>query len=200
MRILYVEDDDTMAMTVQRMLENAGHVCDRAALGMHAVKLGSDYEYDVILLDIMLPDLDGYEVAQRLRAGGVLTPVVIQSGLVERLNVRDGLGFGVEDYLVKPFNRAELLAKIDEAVTRAGSGPIGETLVNDGTSGQVLVGSTGSETHGCTIVSLSERGAAIELDGGLKIPPSFVLRSATGQTHRCETCWSFRNKVGAIFV
>ena len=200
MRILYVEDDDTMAMTVQRMLENAGHVCDRAALGRHAVKLGSHYEYDVILLDIMLPDLDGYEVAQRLRAGGVLTPVVIQSGLVERLNVRDGLGFGVEDYLVKPFNRAELLAKIDDAAARSGSGPVVATRGDDGANGQILLGPTGSEAHACTIVSLSDRGAAIELEEDFKLPPSFVLRTSTGRTHRCETRWSFRNKVGAIFV
>jgi len=118
MRVLYVEDDDNLAFAVEKMLSQAGHVCDRARSGAGAVKLGQEDEYDVILLDVMLPDIDGYEVLRQLQEVGVETPVLIQSGLVERDRSMDGLGFGVDDYLIKPFNRDELLSQVEKAAAR----------------------------------------------------------------------------------
>ena len=84
MRILYVEDDDNRAFAVERMLRQDGHLCDRVRSGAGAVKLGQTNDYDVILLDVMLPDIDGYDVIRLLQGAGVDTPVLIQSGLVER--------------------------------------------------------------------------------------------------------------------
>ncbi len=120
MRVLYVEDDDNLAFAVEQMLRQEGHSCDRARSGVGAVKLGQEQNYDVILLDVMLPDIDGYEVLRQLQEVGVKTPVLIQSGLVERDRAMDGLGFGVDDYLIKPFNRDELIRRIEQAATRNG--------------------------------------------------------------------------------
>ena len=120
MRVLYVEDDDNLAFAVEQMLRQEGHACDRARSGVGAIKLGQEHAYDVILLDVMLPDIDGYEVLRQLQELGVETPVLIQSGLVERDRAMDGLGFGVDDYLIKPFNRDELIRRVEQAATRSG--------------------------------------------------------------------------------
>ena len=128
MRVLYVEDDDNLAFAVEKMLSQAGHVCDRARSGTGAVKLGQEHQYDVILLDVMLPDIDGYEVLRQLQEVGVETPVLIQSGLVERDRSMDGLGFGVDDYLIKPFNRDELISQVEKAAGRGGRATPAETI------------------------------------------------------------------------
>ena len=128
MRVLYVEDDDNLAFAVEQMLQQEGHDCDRARSGVGAVKLGQEQEYDVILLDVMLPDIDGYEVLRQLQDVGVETPVLIQSGLVERDRAMDGLGFGVDDYLIKPFNRDELIRRVEQAATRRRGPPSADDI------------------------------------------------------------------------
>eukprot|EP01093_Parvamoeba_rugata_P012518 TRINITY_DN366_c0_g5_i1.p2 TRINITY_DN366_c0_g5~~TRINITY_DN366_c0_g5_i1.p2 ORF type:complete len:196 (+),score=33.97 TRINITY_DN366_c0_g5_i1:28-615(+) len=77
------------------------------------------YDYDIILLDLMLPDIDGYEVLRRLRDARVDTPVLILSGLTETEDKVKGLGFGADDYLTKPFDKVELLARIQAIVRRS---------------------------------------------------------------------------------
>ena len=128
MRVLYVEDDDNLAFAVEQMLQQEGHDCDRARSGVGAVKLGQEQEYDVILLDVMLPDIDGYEVLRQLQDVGVETPVLIQSGLVERDRAMDGLGFGVDDYLIKPFNRDELIRRVEQAANRRRGPPSADDI------------------------------------------------------------------------
>ena len=83
MRILYVEDDATQAQTVEAMLEGEDHFCHTTDSGEQAVLLAKRNEYDMIILDIMLPDIDGYEVIQRMQAAGITTPCLIQSGFVD---------------------------------------------------------------------------------------------------------------------
>ncbi len=118
MRVLQVEDDAKTAQTVAMILKSDGHDCDTADCGEQALELARHAEYDIILLDIGLPDIDGHEVLQRLRGAGVTTPVIIQSGLVLRKNeVKD---LGVEDYLAKPFGRRELTESLQSV--RPGSG------------------------------------------------------------------------------
>ncbi len=205
MRILYVEDDTTLAKTVERMLEMEGHECDRAETGREAVRLGRDNQYDVILLDIMLPDFDGYEVVQKLHEIGIRTPFLIQSGLVERENARDGAGFGVEHYLIKPFNREELIKRLEQAVSRAAKK--GEAA-NDRRKDERLPDTEGARIlfdYGkivdCTIFSRSQGGAAIEVaNDNMRWMKFFTLKTDDGKERRCETCWQFRNKVGVKFV
>ncbi|WP_142849952.1 response regulator transcription factor CtrA [Telmatospirillum sp. J64-1] len=119
MRILMVEDDQMVAKGVELMLRNEGMVVDSTSLGEDGLEIGKIYDYDLILLDLMLPDIDGYEVLRRLRASRVDTPVLILSGLTEPEKKVKGLGFGADDYLTKPFDRAELVARIQAIVRRS---------------------------------------------------------------------------------
>jgi two-component system cell cycle response regulator CtrA len=119
MRVLLVEDDPTMRQSIQMMLESAGMVVDATDLGEDGLEIGKLYDYDIIVLDIMLPDMDGFEVLRRLRDGRVDTPVLILSGLSEAENKIKGLGTGADDYLTKPFNKKELVARIQAIVRRS---------------------------------------------------------------------------------
>ena len=120
MRVLVVEDEPKMAGLVKRGLEEEGIAVDVAGRGEDAVWMAGSTEYDVLVLDVMLPGLDGFEVCRRLRADEVWTPVLM---LTARDAVEDrvaGLDGGADDYLVKPFSFDELLARL-RALARRGS-------------------------------------------------------------------------------
>lgn len=119
MRVLLVEDDPTTAKSIEMMLNSAGMVVDSAELGEDGLEIGKLYDYDIIVLDLMLPDIDGMEVLRRLRDARVQTPVLILSGLSESEQKVKGLGTGADDYLTKPFNKEELLARIQAIVRRS---------------------------------------------------------------------------------
>ena len=121
MRVLIVEDDLRMASLVRRGLTGEGLAADVAASGEDALWLAQAHPYDAIVLDVMLPGLDGFETCRRLRGSGVWTPVLM---LTARDAVEDrvaGLDSGADDYLVKPFAFAELLARL-RALARRGEG------------------------------------------------------------------------------
>ena len=101
------------------MLKSEGFICDTTDLGEDGLEIGKLYDYDIIVLDLMLPDIDGYEVLRRLRAARVRTPILILSGMAELDNKIKGLGFGADDFLAKPFDRRELIARIQAIVRRA---------------------------------------------------------------------------------
>ena len=119
MRVLLVEDDSATAKSVEIMLKSEGYVCDTTDLGEDGLEIGKLYDYDLIILDLMLPDIDGYEVLRRLRQAKVRTPILILSGLTEPDQKVKGLGFGADDYLTKPFDKAELIARIQAIVRRS---------------------------------------------------------------------------------
>ena len=119
MRILLVEDDPTTQQSIQMMLETASMVVDATDLGEDGLEIGKLYDYDLIILDLMLPDIDGMEVLRRLRDARVVTPVLILSGLTESENKVKGLAGGADDYLTKPFNKSELIARIHAIVRRS---------------------------------------------------------------------------------
>ncbi|OSQ43781.1 response regulator transcription factor CtrA [Thalassospira alkalitolerans] len=119
MRVLLVEDDNATADSIELMLKSEGMVIDTTDLGEDGLEIGKLYDYDIILLDLMLPDIDGYEVLRRLRDARVETPVLILSGLTETEDKVKGLGFGADDYLTKPFDKVELLARIQAIVRRS---------------------------------------------------------------------------------
>ena len=119
MRVLIVEDDSSTAKSIELMLKSENFTVDATDLGEDGLEIGKLYDYDIILLDLMLPDIDGYEVLRRLRAARVDTPILILSGLGELDNKLKGLGFGADDYLTKPFDKRELIARIQAIVRRS---------------------------------------------------------------------------------
>lgn len=119
MRVLLVEDDAATARSIELMLKSEGFIIDLTDLGEDGLEIGKLYDYDIIVLDLMLPDMDGYEVLRRLRASKVETPILILSGLGEMESKIKGLGYGADDYLVKPFDKRELLARIQAIVRRS---------------------------------------------------------------------------------
>ena len=119
MRVLLVEDDPTTQQSIQMMLETASMVVDATDMGEDGLEIGKLYDYDIIILDLMLPDIDGMEVLRRLRDARVVTPVLILSGLTESENKVKGLAGGADDYLTKPFNKSELIARIHAIVRRS---------------------------------------------------------------------------------
>ena len=119
MRVLLVEDDTATAQGIEMMLRSEGYVCDTTDMGEDGLEIGKLYDYDIIVLDLMLPDMDGYEVLRRLRAARVKTPILILSGLSGLDDKIKGLGVGADDYLTKPFDKRELVARIQAIVRRS---------------------------------------------------------------------------------
>jgi two-component system cell cycle response regulator CtrA len=119
MRILFVEDDISSAKRIVLMLRAEGYVCDTTDLGEDALELARLYDYDIILLDLLLPDIEGYEVLRRWRATSISTPVLIVSGLEDPHAKIKGLALGADDYLAKPFDDRELIARIQAIVRRS---------------------------------------------------------------------------------
>jgi len=119
MRILLIEDDSATAQSIQLMLKSEGYICDTTDLGEDGLEIGKLYDYDIMVLDLMLPDIDGYEVVRRLREARVETPILILSGLNEPDNKIKGLGIGADDYLTKPFDKRELIARVQAIVRRS---------------------------------------------------------------------------------
>ena len=119
MRILVVEDEPKMAALVARALREDGHAADVAAQGEDALWMAEATRYDAIVLDVMLPGLDGFEVVRRLRKAQVWTPVLMLTARDAVGDRVDGLDAGADDYLTKPFSFQELLARI-RAVARRG--------------------------------------------------------------------------------
>src|SRR3954453_17243693 len=119
MRILLVEDELTLAQSIELMLRSESFEVITAALGEDGLNLARSHEHEIILLDLNLPDMSGYEVLRSLRAAQVTTPVLILSGLDGIDSKVKGLGFGADDYLTKPFHKDELVARIHAIVRRS---------------------------------------------------------------------------------
>jgi two-component system cell cycle response regulator CtrA len=119
MRVLLIEDDPSTARSIELALASEGIICDTAELGEEGLEIGKHYDYDLIIIDLMLPDIDGYQVLLRFRSAKIRVPILILSGLSGADQKIKGLGFGADDYLTKPFNRGELIARIQAIVRRS---------------------------------------------------------------------------------
>ncbi|MCJ2140443.1 response regulator transcription factor CtrA [Methylobacterium sp. E-066] len=119
MRVLLIEDDATFAQSIELMLKSESFVTYTTDLGEEGVDLGKLYDYDIILLDLNLPDMSGYEVLRSLRVAKIQTPILVLSGMASIEDKVKGLGFGADDYLTKPFHKDELIARIHAIVRRS---------------------------------------------------------------------------------
>jgi len=119
MRVLLVEDDLTAARGITLMLSAGTAVVDHADSGEEALELVRHYDYDILVLDLMLPDIDGYEVVRRMRLARNHTPVLVLSGQTRPQAKVRALGLGADDFMTKPFDNAELMARVQAVVRRS---------------------------------------------------------------------------------
>jgi two-component system, OmpR family, response regulator len=194
MRVLIVEDEPRMGDLIRRGLENEGLAADLAVSGGEALWMTQAHDYDAVVLDVMLPDVDGFEACRRLRGVGVWAPVLM---LTARDAVEDrvaGLDSGADDYLVKPFAFAELLARL-RALRRRGDGERPAVL----TVGDLrLDPATHEVTCGSTQIELSPKEFAL-LETFMRRPGEVLSR-----LHVLEHAWDFaydnRSNIVDVYV
>src|SRR3954453_10845773 len=131
MRVLLIEDDSATAQSIELMLKSESFNVYPTDLGEEGVDLGKLYEYDIVLLDLNLPDMSGFEVLRSLRVSKVKTPILILSGIAGIDNKVKGLGLGADDYLTKPFHKDELIARIHAVVRRSQGHAVSVVEVGD---------------------------------------------------------------------
>ena len=215
MRVLLIEDDSATAQSIELMLKSEGFNIYTTDLGEEGVDLGKIYDYDLILLDLNLPDMSGMDVLRTLRVAKINTPIMILSGSAEIDTKVKTLGGGADDYMTKPFHKDELVARI-HAVVRRSKGhaqsviKTGDIVVNlDAKTvevGGMRVHLTGKEYQMLELLSL-RKGTTLtkemflnHLYGGmdepeLKIIDVFIcklrkkLEAATGGQNYIETVW-----------
>lgn len=119
MRVLLIEDDKATTQSIELMLKSANFNVYITDLGEEGTDLGKLYDYDIILLDLNLPDMSGYDVLRTLRLAKIKTPVLILSGMNAIEDKVRGFGFGADDYMTKPFHKDELIARIHAVVRRS---------------------------------------------------------------------------------
>ena len=215
MGVLLIEDDSATAQSIELMLKSESFNVYTTDLGEEGVDLGKVYDYDIILLDLNLPDMSGFEVLRSLRVSEVKTPILILSGLASIEDKVKGLGFGADDYMTKPFDKDELVARI-HAIVRRSEGhaqsviQTGDLVVNLDTKtvevNQARVHLTGKEYQMIELFSL-RKGMTLtkemflnHLYGGMdepepKIIDVFVCKlrkkliKVTGGENYIETVW-----------
>ena len=215
MRVLIIEDDISTAQSIELMLKSESFNVYTTDLGEEGIDLGKVYDYDIILLDLNLPDMSGFEVLRSLRVSKVKTPTLILSGLAGIEDKVKGFGFGADDYMTKPFRKEELVARI-LAVVRRSKGHA-QSLVQSGDLGVNLdsktveingarVHLTGKEYQMLELLSL-RKGMTLtkemflnHLYGGIDEPEMKIidvfmcklrkkLANASGGKNYIETVW-----------
>ena len=215
MRVLLIEDDGATAQSIELMLKSEGFNVYTTDLGEEGVDLGKLYDYDIILLDLNLPDMPGFDVLKTLRVAKINTPILILSGTADIEAKVCGFGSGADDYMTKPFHKDELVARI-HAVVRRSKGhaqstiSTGDVMVNLDAKTVEVAGQrihlTGKEYQMLELLTL-RKGTTLtkemflnHLYGGmdepeLKIIDVFIcklrkkLAAATGGEHHIETVW-----------
>ena len=216
MRILLIEDDPATSKSIELMLGHANFNVYTTDLGEEGIDLAKLYDYDLILLDLVLPDINGHDVLRQLRVARIDTPILILSGETDTENKMRGFGSGADDYLTKPFHREELIARIHAIIRRSKghsqsiikTGDIevnldGKTVEDRGNT----VHLTGKEYQMLELLSM-RKGTTLtkemflnHLYGGmdepeLKILDVFIcklrkkLSEATGRENHFETVWA----------
>ena len=215
MRILLIDDDPATSKSIELMLGHANFNVYTTDLGEEGIDLAKLFDYDLILLDLVLPDINGHDVLRQLRVARIDTPILILSGETDTENKMRGFGSGADDYLTKPFHREELIARI-HAIIRRSKGhsqsiiKTGDIEVNlDGKTVEVrgnTVHLTGKEYQMLELLSLRKATTltkemflnhlyGVMDEPELKIIDVFIcklrkkLSEATGRENHIETVW-----------
>ena len=215
MRILLIEDDPATSKSIELMLGHANFNVYTTDLGEEGIDLAKLYDYDLILLDLVLPDINGHDVLRQLRVARIDTPILILSGETDTENKMRGFGSGADDYLTKPFHREELIARI-HAIIRRSKGH-SQSIIKTGNIALNLDGKT-VEVRGNTVHLTGKEYQMLELlslrkgttltkemflnhlyvgmdEPELKIIDVFIcklrkkLSEATGRENHIETVW-----------
>ncbi len=157
MRILVVEDEAKVASFIRQALEEESYAVDVCADGAQGLEMGRGGDYDLIILDVMLPNLSGYDVLKALRAGKIRTPVLLLTAQAQVEHRVRGLDAGADDYLTKPFAIEELLARARALLRRGGGEPAGALQVDD----LVLNPATREVTRGGQKIELTTKEYAL---------------------------------------
>jgi DNA-binding response OmpR family regulator len=184
MRVLLVEDDERIVDFVQRGLKAEGYVVDVARSGLEAITLGTAGKFQVVILDLGLPDINGREVCERLRSSGVGTPILM---LTARDTVQDkvtGLRSGADDYMTKPFAFEELLARIEVLMRRRG-GDIKPEIKEFRIADLILNGETHEVRRGDTLIDLTPKEFSL-LECFMRMPGKVLSR-----TRILEQVWGY---------
>jgi len=184
MRVLLVEDDERIVDFVQRGLKAEGFSVEVARSGLEAIELGTEGQFQTIILDLGLPDLNGRQVCERLRNAGISTPILM---LTARDTVQDkvtGLRSGADDYMTKPFAFEELLARI-EVLMRRRSGEIKPEIKELQMADLILNGETHEVRRGETLIDLTPKEFAL-LECFMRMPGKVLSR-----TRILEQVWGY---------
>ena len=215
MRVLHIENDSTAAKAAEAMLDGIVETYDRTALGENAVKMVALAHYDLILMEVLLPDVDGADVIRRLREARVLAPLVILSWVVDSHGVFDAAAFGANDALPKPFVKEALVECVRKAAAKSGlSYPAQKTISSmapppggeerrrhtryktDRTA--TIAQGPGIE---CRVVDLSHGGAGIQLLADhFDLPTSFQIVLGQQTRYTCRVCWRQGRRLGVKFL
>jgi DNA-binding response OmpR family regulator len=229
MHVLFVDDDRALTQSVAMAFRKRGHTCQISELGEQAVKLAKDDAYDIIVLDVALPDMDGFEVIRLLKWEGVKIPVLLESGLSGRDLEAEGAVLGVDEFLAKPFNIDQLIARMEKVIARSARNsaakapepggdprPGSDELCSESTPatggaeqrrhertamfGAALI--TDRDSHiPCVILDVSAGGAALRLtEPGQQCPTLFDLEPLDGPARRCEVRWRRGDTLGVEFT